>query len=432
MPNTRIAGAIVLAICVSVILLALFSKFSFFYFWLDDYNNLWWVQRTPYLDLFRHMVNPASDYHRPLGMLVYKIHFDLFHLEPLPYRITVFLLHTLNVLLVYLVLRKMIGSGYAAGFGALFFSYQVAFWHIFWQFGTIFELLAGAFFFLGILTFLRHGHGWQGMLSATVIFVLAMRSKEMAVTLPIAWLLYDVVVNVRRGSWKRFFLPAAIAGWFVYWKVAIMGQSNPSMPYSMEFSPAAIFHGFGWYLNALGGGEWSPSAWIVPLILVIGAIGFTRNRMALFFLLYVGLTFLPVIFLVNHRHDFFWYIPMLGVCGLLAVTVKAAHARLSPMLAPRYLPATQAAVLIVAACLHWSVQNYMSRHRYNWGMEVATESRQFVQDVQSRPEPAPGETLYFTFMPRFFSENIVMQAVQVTLRRTDIDVRVATDPNTFN
>ena len=27
---------------------------------------------------------------------------------------------------------------------------------------------------------------------------------------------------------------------------------------------------------------------------------------------------------------------------------------------------------------------------------VATESRQFVQDVQSRPEPAPGETLYFT------------------------------------
>ena len=68
------------------------------------------------------MVNPASDSHRPLGMLVYKIHFDLFHLEPLPYRITVFLLNALNVLLVYLVLRKMIGSGYAAGFGALFFS----------------------------------------------------------------------------------------------------------------------------------------------------------------------------------------------------------------------------------------------------------------------------------------------------------------------
>ena len=360
--------------------------------------------------LFRHLVNPATDYHRPLGMLVYKIHFDLFHLDPLPYRITVFLLHALNILLVYLVLRQVIGSGYAAGFGALLFSYQLAFWHIFWQFGTIFELLAGTFFFLGILIFLRHGHSWPGVLSATVLFVLAIRSKEMAVTLPVVWLLYEIITAVR-GPWKRFFLPAAIVGWFVYLKIATMEQSDPSMPYHMEISPAALFHGFCWYLNALWTVEWSPGVWIVLLFLVTGAILFTRNRRALFFLLYVALTFLPVIFLVNHRFAFFWYIPMLGVCGLLAMAVKVAHERLSHLLAPRYLPVAQVAVLVIAAALHGSVQSHKSRYAHNWGTEVAREYRQFVQDVQSLPAPAPGETLYFTSMPRFFTEDVLMRAV---------------------
>ncbi len=123
---------VLLFLCISAILLALFDQFSFFYFWWDDYHNFYWTQRTSYPDLLRHLLNPASHYLRPLGMLVYKLHFDLFHLDPLPYRLTVLLLHAVNVLLVYVLLRQMSGSRYAAGFGALFFSYQVAYWHIFW------------------------------------------------------------------------------------------------------------------------------------------------------------------------------------------------------------------------------------------------------------------------------------------------------------
>ena len=211
-----------------------------------------------------------------------------------------------------------------------------------------------------------------------------------------------------------------------------MEQSDPSMPYHMEISPAALFHGFCWYLNALWTVEWSPGVWIVLLFLVTGAILFTRNRRALFFLLYVALTFLPVIFLVNHRFAFFWYIPMLGVCGLLAMAVKVAHERLSHLLAPRYLPVAQVAVLVIAAALHGSVQSHKSRYAHNWGTEVAREYRQFVQDVQSLPAPAPGETLYFTSMPRFFTEDVLMRAVQVALRRTDIDTRVEIERKTAN
>lgn len=431
MPYARVAVTVVGVFCVVAILLALFDRFSFFYFWLDDFNNLWWVQRTSYLDLLGHMVNPASIYHRPLGMLVYKIHFDLFHLDPFPYRVTVFLVHALNVGLVFQLLREMIGSGYAAGMGALFFSYQIAFWHIFWQFGTIFELLAGTFFLLGILIFLRHGRGWPGVLFATVLFVLAMRSKEMAVTLPVVWLLYEIVVG-ERGFWKRFFVPLAIAGWFVFWKTTTMGQSNPSMPYYMELSPTALWDGFSWYMNALGRTEWTPGYWVAGLIPVIGAILHSRNRLALFFLLYIGLTFMPVIFLVNHRHDFFWYIPMLGVCGLLAMVVRATFERLSFLLKPRFLPTVQVSALIIAAILHWGVQDYLSRHPHNWGREVAVEFCQFVRGIESLPPPESGETIHFTSMPRFFSEDIVMRAVQVTLRRTDIDVSVSIDNKALN
>ena len=63
-------------------------------------------------------------------------------------------------------------------------------------------------------------------------------------------------------------------------------------------------------------------------------------------------------------------------------------------------------------------------------MEVATESRQFVQDVQSRPEPAPGETLYFTSIhsradPQLFDDDFI--DIHKTIRGIGVFVFEHTD-----
>ncbi len=275
----------------------------------------------------------------------------------------------------------------------------------------------------------------------------------MAITLPAVWLLYEIVVqqpgrrtrtaspvsarsywSARLRSWVlRFSLPAAIAGWFVYWKIATMGHSRPSMPYYMDLSPSALFRGFGWYLNTLWSVDWRPGAWAILAALLLATVLYTRHRLALFFTLYVGLTFSPVIFLVNHRVEYFWYIPLLGVCGLLCCTVKLAQERIAPLLTRRNMLlhrphrlAAQALVLLLAAGLHWTVQQRWSQGPVSWGTEVAREYRRFVLGIESLPGPAPGETLYFISIPRYFDEETVMTAVQIILRRTDIDARIVT------
>jgi hypothetical protein len=75
-------------------------------------------------------------------------------------------------------------------------------------------------------------------------------------------------------------------------------------------------------------------------------IALSRQLLALFFGLYVFMTFLPVIFLINHRFAFYWYLPCLGVCGLAATPAKEVYSVIE-MRNPRWLAQGGAAAVFV-------------------------------------------------------------------------------------
>src|SRR6185503_19528506 len=62
--------------------------------------------------------------------------------------------------------------------------------------------------------------------------------------------------------------------------------------------------------------------WCIGFVALLLLLLILRWRLAAFFQIYVFVTFLPLIFLVNHRDPFYWYFPMLGVCGLAALLTR--------------------------------------------------------------------------------------------------------------
>src|SRR5262249_17867090 len=150
---------------IALVLFTGLRLYNFTYFWLDDFNNVYWIRRVSLLDLIGHTVNPASLFFRPLGMLVYWILFRFAGLNAVPYHLLSWTLHAINTMLVFLLLRHATKSQYAAGLGVLFFAFRTNFGDIYWSFANIFQLLALGLVLLGILLHARFGYSTKETLA---------------------------------------------------------------------------------------------------------------------------------------------------------------------------------------------------------------------------------------------------------------------------
>ena len=142
-------------ICIALLLIFTFRLYTFAYFWLDDFNNLYWVQQRTMGEAIGQLLSPSAQYFRPVGMLVYQVALGVFDRDPLPYHLLMWVLHAVNVALVYLVLQRFTESRAGASVGAMLYAYPAVFSDVFWSFGIIFELTGAALFFAGMLVWQR-------------------------------------------------------------------------------------------------------------------------------------------------------------------------------------------------------------------------------------------------------------------------------------
>jgi hypothetical protein len=199
-----------------------------------------------------------------------------------------------------------------------------------------------------------------------------------------------------------------------------MGSSDPSNPYYVDFSAGTLFRGYEWYLNTLFAIQQHWGLYLAIAVLFVVFVVKYRHRLLGYFLLYVTITLLPVIFLPNHRQDFFWYLPFLGVSGFAAVIVKQLVDGVTQRV-------TQKTALIIAILTFPLIcrEVYFSEKRlsaqYRWYFDiVANDHRSFVQGLRALPSPPPQETLFFASMPTHFDSVVLTSATEVALRRTDI------------
>lgn len=186
-------------------------------------------------------------------MLCYWVMLRLFDLNPTPYHWLAWLLHSVNVALVYAILRHLTGSFTGAASAAMLFAFHSDFRDIYWSFGTIFELTAGSLFFAGILIWIRAHNPAIKIFVAAAVYLTAIKAKEMAVTLPAVWLIYELLI---RGSplataIRQTAAAAAPGVWLAFSKFNGMRGISPEHPYYMDWSGLTFGSGYGWYFNRL-------------------------------------------------------------------------------------------------------------------------------------------------------------------------------------
>src|SRR5262249_36627039 len=119
-----------------------------------------------------------------------------------------------------------------------------------------------------------------------------------------------------------------IALWFARLTISAEAASSPKEPYYMDLTALTFGRGYGWYFDRLYDMRLRWGAWMSICVVLFAWMLYKREHRGIFFLGYIFLTLLPVVLLVNHRGEFYWYIPFFGFAGLVAVTVDAIARRL--------------------------------------------------------------------------------------------------------
>jgi hypothetical protein len=414
------------ALCIGVLLIFTFRLYTFAYFWLDDFNNLHWVQSQSFTQMLWYVVNPASDFFRPVGMMFYWIALQLFDRDALAYHYFLWALHTINVGLVYWILQRFTNSHAGAAVGTMVFASQYVLNDLYWSFGTIFEVVGAMFYFTGILLWSRERQSSALVVLASLVFLLALKAKEMTITLPAIWLAYDLLIR-RNLGWRMFAhlaTPAVLGAWYGFRKMTEMQATYREHPYYMDLTSLTLGRGFGGYFNMFFTTQWRWQFWAIGFTVILLLFAIAKKRLAVFFQLYIFITFLPLIFLINHREFFYWYFPMLGICGLVALLVRNVTA-ISLRFIPKRMVAPLACALFVLLCREsYARTRDLTEERRLWQHGIAREHRAFVMGLQQLlPVPGFSETLFFKSYPQLFDNGVLLFATQVALRRTDLDTQ---------
>ena len=451
---------LVSVLCLGLLLFCTYRLYKDAYFGDDDFRNLYWVQQNSFVSMIGYLVAPISSYFRPAGMMCYWVLLRFFDLNPAAYHWLAWSFHAANTALVYFILKRLTGSGPGAAVGAMLFASEAAFAEIYGCFCTIFELVAAFFSFIGILLWTSERRGWWRVVLASLTLLLAMKGKEMAITLPLVWLSYDLLLR-KDMNWRmaaHWALPGGLALWYGLTKtLAMRGVASESLtvllltpftalgfvaaacfgifgwlqvtnfdPYHLSINWSTLSSGFGYYLNMLFSTNFRWEIWFVSIVALLLVLALSRQRLALFFGLYVFITFLPVIFLINHRFVFYWYLPFLGVCGLAAVLAKKVYSVIE-MRNPRWLTQGGASAAFVLLCwVVFQVHKEANRPKMSFWKDRAHEHRALVTGLRALPPPPPGETIFFDSKPSHFDETVLLSATQVVLGRTDLRVRLVT------
>lgn len=283
------------------------------YFSADDFDNLANARVAPaqmygeFLLTLRY--NPLN--FRPIGHGVYFVMQRLAGLHFPAYIALIQILHLLNTLLLWLILRRFGMPILAASAGALFFAFELAVFDIYWKPMYVFDLVCCLFCLLAILAWMH-----DKVVLSLVAFWLAYKSKEVAVMLPAVLALYEYWFGARR--WRRLILFFVVS--LIFGSQALYSNLSRHDAYSLHFSLLAVAQSAWYYLSRLPG---VPGAWLILLPLPF----LVRDRRFWFGYATFFLWLVPMLLLRGKWGSAYLYIPLTG----LAFSFATLAARVKPV-----------------------------------------------------------------------------------------------------
>lgn len=328
-----------------------------------------WVFTNPY----------ASNYH-PLTIISYAVDYSLWGLDPVGYHLENAIVHSVNTALVFSLTLKLLGSGprgrtgslddrFASGTAlltALFFGvHPIHVESVAWVSERkdvlfMFFSLLSALFYLKYATTARQGYRRPGCyLASFALFLLALLSKPMAITLPMVFLILDFYPLERLDAGKGFktallekipfFFLSAASAYLTVWaqKEAIITDALPLgtrllvavQAYSFYLYKMLLPTGLAPYYPNMGAtSEFSPQAYIGYILVFIFltavcAATVKKRRFLLAVWLYYVVTLLPVVGIIQvggqAAADRYAYSPSLGPFMLAGAALSRLYMTLA-------------------------------------------------------------------------------------------------------
>jgi hypothetical protein len=316
----------------------------FVYLTGDDTMNIYKAWREPYPRILLENLFYFTPAYRPMGSLVYRLLFDLAGVHALPFRILCFALMLGNLYLLYRT-AAAISTKETGLLAALFASYNPGFIDFYYNTGTIYDLLCFTFYFLalGLYVHIRKAGQYlkrRTLISFLILYVCALNSKEMAVTLPAILFGYELIFGRPRqevespghgaSRWRPAVLSAVLTIPYVLGKFSSPSPLIGNEAYRVHLGLRTYFRALGHYLEifALPFDSLNVSASVL-ILLLLGTIAILgRWRSLVFAWLFILITPLPVAF-VGLRGGYAIYISTFGIALFLAVSIVESRKALA-------------------------------------------------------------------------------------------------------
>jgi hypothetical protein len=277
----------------------------------DELDNIGWTPQLPVSAFARDLVSPVYNGRnfRPVGHLYFRIMSRAFGLDFQNYLLPLHLLHLLNVWLLWMVLRNVGASPFAACAGALFFAFHTAVFDVYWKPMYAFDLFCGAFCLVSLLCWIK-----RRWVLSFLAFWLAYKSKELAVMLPAVLACYELWFGKRQ--WRPL-IPFFLVG-LSFGLQGIFTNPNENNDYAISFKPAAVAASAKFYAGAVFGIPFAGFA-----LLALPAIW--RDRRVWFGAAATVLFLVPLLVLPGRLNSAYWYVPLIGVAAALSSLADTRH-----------------------------------------------------------------------------------------------------------
>lgn len=391
------------------------ARFS--YFTPDDCLNLYRAWANPAASLWKAgIVFFRVDWsaYRPIPSAWYRLIYDVAGFNPLPFHIANLLVIAADVWLTYCLVRRLTASRETGALAALLLSYHGRFAPLYFDTAFVFDSICFAFYFGALLFYLRirdqeRQMEWRELLVLAALYVCAIDSKEMALTLPAAMMAYEWLYHRdplrSRRQWPRWLigpgrgvlLTSALTALCV-----ISRQAAGGMAASSDFQPQFSWSRFmetsrSFVTELLFMNQTIASGMVLLIWLVLfGVAWWSRLKPLKFAWLFIMLSVIPVAF-IPPRGTAQYYIPLFGWVLFAALVIVEGTAYIF-----RTRRLVRAAIVFLAVGLVWARINAGTSWAVNAG-SVAQEGERFryiISGIRNLvPELQQGARVLFTSDP---------------------------------
>ena len=384
----------------------------------DDPMNIYYYWSAGVGQLLRNLVLFFTSYGRPMGGVYFSVLYHFFGLNALPYHVVAIGLLLLNAFLTYRFATLITGSRLAGWLCAFLLAFHAGLVQLFYLPCLIFDILCFTFYFLAFNYYLsirtRGAQMTKWRIAAfLLLYIGALDSKEMGVTLPALVLLYEAFWHPPE-RWS----PAGVARWakteaftsvlaglvtLVYILGKALGSDSflKSEAYRPVFTVHRYFESTARFMNTLSyqsirDGFFNAGTVILMAALLLAIAWGLRQRRLFLMWFFIFITPLPITFLPG-RGGASLYIPLVGwaVFGAsLLLSFGGAVAKLRPL---RRVPVavTQGALIVCAVAAQWAATAYFTGWINQW---VYTQNQLTASVIRQiplvQPSVRPGSTIY--------------------------------------